>query len=126
MIVAAHCMAVWTIDKAISPEKIGDRQMTKAGDKVYVVSGHHNQCYCGIFTSVFTSEDKMLYYVQALMANDMRLTHGQFINMKNSNRKEFDNRFMDSGDRSYEECIEEGEYYCENGYEFSFGKAEIE
>ena len=100
--------------------------MTKVGDKVYVVSGHHNQCYCGIFTHAFSSEDKMLYYVQELMANDMDLTHGQFINLKNSDRKEFDDRFMDSGDRSYEECIEEGEYYYGNGYEFSFGKVEIE
>lgn len=100
--------------------------MTKAGDKVYVISGHHNQCYCGTFTRVFTSEDKMLHYIQELMADDMNLTHGQFINLKNSNRKEFDNLFMDGGDRSYEECIEEGEYYYGNGYEFSFVEVEME
>ena len=92
--------------------------------EVYVISGFNNQCYDGIFSIVFDSEEKMLEEVKDLMALDMNMSRADFVRLQRENREEFDDRFGDET-RSYEECLEEGAYYCSNGYEFSWGNYDV-
>ena len=92
---------------------------------VYAVSGFNNQCYNGIFTLLFDTEEKMLEEVEDMIASDMGMSRAAFIRLRRENKAEFDDRFSDSGDRSYKECLEEGAYYCSNGYELSWGECEV-
>lgn len=92
--------------------------------EVYAISGFNNQCYNGIFTLLFDSEEKMMAEVEDMMASDMYLSRAAFIRLRRENKAEFDDRFND-GSRSYEECLEEGAYYCSNGYELSWGEYEV-
>jgi len=92
---------------------------------VYIISGFNNKCYDGIFSMAFNSEEKMLNEVQDLMALDMDMSRAAFIRLQRENRKEFDDRFGDE-DRSYEECLEDGAYYCSNGYELSWGNYDVQ
>jgi len=91
---------------------------------VYAISGFNNQCYNGIFTLVFDNEEKMLEKVEDLIAGDMGLSRAAFIRLRRENKAKCDSWFSD-GSRSYEECLEEGAYYCSNGYELSWGECEV-
>ena len=92
---------------------------------VYAISGFNNSNYEGIFTLLFSSEEKMIAEVEDMIASDMGLSRAAFIRLRREDRAKFDNWFTDSGDRTYEKCLEEGAYYCSNGYELSWGEYEV-
>lgn len=91
---------------------------------VYAISGFNNSNYTGIFTLLFDTEEKMLEEVEDMIASDMGMSRAAFIRLRRENKAEFDDRFSGE-DRSYEECLEEGAYYCSNGYELSWGECEV-
>ena len=93
---------------------------------VYVISGHHNSNYEGIFAHVFDSADKMVNKAKELMACDMNMELDDFNKLYENNRGEFNEQFLDGGERTLEECLKEGAYYSEKGYEMSWGKKEIQ
>ena len=92
---------------------------------VYVVAGHHNSNYDGLFCHVFDNEEKMLAKVVDLMSQDMRMSSEEFHKLRETNREDFDEVFLDGGGRTYEECMEEEAYYSEKGYEIIWGSREI-
>ena len=92
---------------------------------VYAISGFNNSNYEGIFTLLFDSEEKMIAEVEDMIASDMGLSRAAFIRLRREDKTKFDNWFTDSGDRTYEKCLEEGAYYCSNGYELSWGEYEV-
>lgn len=93
---------------------------------VYVVSGHHNSNYEGIFAHVFDTADKMVNKAKELMATDMNMKLDEFNKLYENNRGEFNEQFLDGGERTLEECLKEGAYYSEKGYEMSWGKKEVQ
>lgn len=92
---------------------------------VYAISGFNNSNYEGIFTLLFDSEEKMIAEVEDMIASDMGLSRAAFIRLRREDKTKFDDWFTDSGDRTYEKCLEEGAYYCSNGYELSWGEYEV-
>lgn len=93
--------------------------------KVYTVSGFHNGNYAGIFCHLFDSHQKMRLCAEEMMATDMGLTHEEFIDLFNKNRESFDEQFLDGAGRTFEECLEDGAYYSDNGFEIAFGEEEV-
>jgi len=92
---------------------------------VYVVSGHHNSNYSGIFCYVFDSKVKMLDKVNELMAKDMNMSIEEFVKLQKTNQENFNDIFPDGNERTYEECMDEQSYYSNNGYEIIWGSRNV-
>ncbi len=93
---------------------------------MYIVYGFHNQNYEGLFARLYENEAAMISEVDSLMAADMSLSTEKFHDLMENNKEEFDESFLDGSNRTYEECMDEGAYYSEKGYEIAWGEIESE
>lgn len=95
-------------------------------DTVYVVRGFNNDNYKGTFADVYHTEKKMIDRVHQYMAANMGISLEQFMDLLKNNREEFDDRFEDGSDRTYEQCFEDGGHYTPKGYEITWGEEFVE
>lgn len=93
---------------------------------VYVVRGFNNGNYAGLFADIFDSEKKMVDKVHQYMAANMGVPLEEFMDLLKNNREEFDERFEDGSERSYEGCFEDGGHYTPKGYEITWGEEFVE